>query len=199
MAERIIKSSLTVKSMGDPRKVAANMEHDGMLGLLGTIVGIVTGINTRTNDKDGTTYEGLVGAFAGIATDPQRPEVTSKICYLPDAVHEPIANTFKKAREKDDVANVRFALECGVRKGGIAGFSWEFKPLISDGAEEFDPLAEIRAAVKNKTALPLQTEQQKQDVAKNVQPPKEIAKPNAQTMQNRAETAAPDKKAAVKA
>jgi len=162
----VVKSSINVKSMGDPRKLAVNLTNDGDRSTLGTIIGIAQGVNRRADPKGGPDYVGLVGAFSAIPTDPQREEVRSTICYLPDAVHGPIAATLEKAREKDPTATVRFAMEAGVQKGGTAGFTWEFKPLYDGAAGSMvDPLATIRAALKGGAkALPAATADERQAI-----------------------------------
>lgn len=177
----VVKSSINVKSMGDPRKIAANLPHDGDKGVLGTIIGIALNVNRRSDPKGGPDYLGLTGAFAAIPTDPQREEVRSTICYLPDAVHGPIAATLEKAREADPTATVRFAMEAGVMKGGTAGFTWEFKPLF-DGNQGalVDPLAQIRGAIGTGVKLlPNATDAEKAAMAAqtNVTAPSRFEKP----------------------
>lgn len=163
----VVKSSINVKSMGDPRKLAANLEGDGMRAVLGTIIGIAQGVNRRADPKGGPDYVGLVGAFSAIPSDVQREEVRSTICYLPDAVHGPIAATLEKAREKDPTATVRFAMEAGVMKGGTAGFTWEFKPMFDGAAGAMvDPLASIRTAIKGgQKQIPASSEAEKAALA----------------------------------
>lgn len=163
----VVKSSINIKSAGDPKKVAANLEHDGMRAKLSTILGIATGINKRTDQKTGGTYEGLVGAFAVRPEDKTRAEVRSNICYLPDAVHGPIASHLKAQLEKDPTAQVRFVMESYVVKGGTAGFTWEYKPMFGAGdGVMIDPLAQIRSAVESGAkALPAPTAAEKDAAA----------------------------------
>lgn len=164
----VVKSSINVKSMGDPKKLAVNLPHDGDRAVLGTIIGIAQGVNRRADPKGGPDYVGLVGAFSAIPTDAQREEVRSTICYLPDAVHGPIASTLETVKEKDPTATVRFAMEAGVCKGGTAGFTWEFKPMFDGaGGAMVDPLAQIRTAIKGgQKAIPAPTADEKAAIAK---------------------------------
>lgn len=162
--EFVVKSSINVKSMGDPRKIAANLEHDGMKGVLGTIIGIAQGVNRRADPKGGPDYFGLIGAFCAMPTDPDREEVRSTICYLPDAVQGPIAASLETAQKTDPTAVVRFAMEAGVCKGGTAGFTWEYKPIIDGAAGAMiDPLAEIKAAIGGgQKQIPVQSAKEKE-------------------------------------
>lgn len=165
--EFVVKSSINVKSMGDPRRLAANLEHDGMKAVLGTIIGIAQGVNRRTDQKSGADYFGLVGSFLAMPADVEREEVRSTICYLPDAVHGPIAAAIEKMHETDPTAVVRFAMEASVQKGGTAGFTWEYKPMIDGPAgQAMDPLAEIKTAISGgQKSLPAQTATEKAALA----------------------------------
>lgn len=193
MAERenvgfVVKSSINVKSMGDPKKLAVNLEHDGMKAVLGTIIGIAQGVNRRMDPKGGADYVGLVGAFCAIPADPEREEVRSTICYLPDAVHAPIAATLEKAKETNPTATVRFAMEAGVCKGGTAGFTWEFKPMFDGAAGAMvDPLADMRKALSapGAKALPAPTAAEA-DALKN------MPQPQATRFDNKAADAKPE-------
>src|SRR5882762_232694 len=127
------KSSVNVKSTGNPLKLAVNLEKDGDTALLCTIIGIAQNVNRRADPKGGPDMVGLVGMFTNMPADAAGAEVRSKICYLPDSVHDPIAIMLDKAHETDPTAVVRFAMEAAVCKGGTVGFTWEFKPLF-DGA-----------------------------------------------------------------
>jgi hypothetical protein len=159
----IVKSSVNIKSLGDPRKLAANLESDGMRALLGTIIGIAQGVVRRADVAGGPDRVGLAGAFTAVPVEVNRPEVRSSICFLPEAILGPIIATIKTVRDKDPTATVRFAIEAGVQKGGTAGFTWEFRPMFDGSAGAMvDPLAELRTAVKSGVkALPKQTAAEK--------------------------------------
>lgn len=147
--EIIFKSSVNVKSMGSPQAlVNKDGALDGQVFILGTIIGIAQGINRRADPKGGPDMIGLVGMFAAIPADPTKNEVRSKICYLPDAVHDPVAAMLAKAQEKDPTDIVKFAMEASCRKGGTAGFTWELKPLFDNSAGvQVDPLAQLKSEV----------------------------------------------------
>lgn len=165
----VMKSSVNVKSMGNPQKTVAMMKENVEVELFGTIVGLASGVNRRADPKGGPDYMGLTGAFCAIPADPQRAEVRAMICYLPDAIHSPIAATLAAAHEKNETLQVRFAMEAYVRKGGTAGFTWEFKPVFDTSSKGVmvDPLASMRSAVTggNVKALPDMTTSEKTQAA----------------------------------
>lgn len=158
-ANFVVKASVNVKSLGDPKKLAVNLPADGDVALLGTIFGIAQGMNKRTSQDGMSSSYGLVGSFAAIPADPKRSEVHSNICYLPDQVQSQILASLRAAQETDPNAQVRFAMEASVCKGGQSGFTWEYRPLY-DGqtGSVIDPLASMRAAIKGgQKSLPAPT------------------------------------------
>lgn len=140
MTAASIKSSVNVKSAGgDPRKVAANLAHDGDKELFSSTIGEAHGVGSkRESVRDpGTFTQALLGYFENINAETGEA-VASKNGYLPDAIHDQVIAALDKG-----AGIVRFAFESYVVKGGTAGFTWlhEFKSDVSVA----DPVAEMRA------------------------------------------------------
>lgn len=164
----VIKSSVNIKSAGNPQKaVNADGVRDGDEVLVSTVFGIAQGTNRRANPNGVGDMVGLTGMFSCMPTDPDRPEVRGRICYLPDGIQDPIMAALAAAHEKDENAVVRFAVENYAQKGGTAGFTWIHKPIFDGaGGVVIDPLAGIRdAVVAGVKALPGATAQEKAQVA----------------------------------
>jgi hypothetical protein len=142
------KTSINVKAIGtDPKKVAANLEHDGDRALYSTIFGVAVGLSSqRADPRDPSKmYQGLGGTFE--VCSPDGLSVSSKILYAPEVIHNTIVAQLNQAER----AAIEFAFESYVVKGGTAGFSWEYRFLSEPNSEKpFDPLAALKSRLMPK-------------------------------------------------
>ncbi len=159
------KSSVTLKSAGgDPKKLAANLEHDGDTALFATIMGRATGIGSKRENLrvPGEYYEGIKGDFE--VSNPDTGEtVASSTLYAPDAIHDQLIAGLK---DKERTGPIEFAVEGYVVKGGTSGFTWKYVPLFqgTGNAPEIDTLADLRARIaEGKKALPAPAKGRKGD------------------------------------
>ena len=158
MAASTFKSSINVKSVGNPQKFIA--KHDlsvGQKGLFATIFGVANGVVKRADAKDPDKfYYGLKGTFEALSGDAENPSeaVGSSALFAPDAIHDRIAEQLlprKDANGKvvsDGATAVSFAFQAYVVAGGTAGFTWEYRFVQQGEPEEEDILASVRALIK---------------------------------------------------
>lgn len=139
-----VRNKLTVKDLGDGSLVkqlpAANAKH-----VLGTIVGIASGVRNRADKTDPTkTHTALIGDFLGVPSDSKMDRVRSSVCYLPEGIFGLIAG---KLQGESGVENVQFALEIATIKAtNAAGYTWSITPKVETA--EADPLEHLLEAAK---------------------------------------------------
>ena len=129
------RGKLVLKDLGNPDAIKSQPDTVRRL-VLGTLIGIADGFQERTNPKDGEVMEGLIGQFRSIPADPEADQLESGVLFIPDAFHNLIAATLRKAKETDANAKVNFAFEvASIRATNPQGRSWDFKPLIENETE----------------------------------------------------------------
>ena len=140
MAETIIKNKLVLKDLGNPAKVK-DLQGDKAKHVLGTIIGIASGVRRRANKTDPTKMdEGLLGNFEGVPNDKDADTVSSGVCYLPEGMFQMIASKLEGENAAD---SVQFAIEVAtVKANNPAGYTWAMTPKIDTA--EADPLAALR-------------------------------------------------------
>jgi hypothetical protein len=175
-----LSGKLTAKSLGwDRNRIGteiAKVPADGGRVLLGTIVGIVSGLRQTINNDTGEIQNGLKGQFRGVSTlgedsgkeigdkNPART-VTAGVCYLPGGIQEMIEGALAAAQDTtsggDARATVQFALKLfAIPATNRAGYSFDADNLVE--ATESDPLdALLTAATAEAPALTDQTEGKK--------------------------------------
>lgn len=133
MAERSQMSKLTVKDLGNPRKVT----EENPTNILGTIVGVATGIKIKV-DAAGQAFEAITGMFEGTRAD-NGNVVESGLLYLPGGFHEAITEQLKQ----EGTTAVRFAYSvASVHAKNPIGYSYAFKPLLKTARHS--PLEALR-------------------------------------------------------
>ena len=169
MATRL-SGKLTAKSLGwDRNRIGtevAKVPADGGRVLLGTIVGICSGLRQTVNGDTGEIQNGLKGQFRGVSSlgddtgkeigtgNPAR-SVTAGVCYLPGGIQEMIEGVLASAVEKDAKATVNFGLKLfAIPATNKAGYTFDADNLIE--AQEADPLSTLlaSAAAVEAPALP---------------------------------------------
>lgn len=142
--EVVIKNKLVLKDMGNPAKVK-ELDGDKAKHILGTILGVATGVRRRANKADPTKMdEGLTGTFEGVPTDAKLDRVQSGVLYLPEGMFQMIAAKLEGENAAD---SVQFAIEVAtVKAQNPAGYTWAFTPKIA--VMEADPLASMREQLK---------------------------------------------------
>jgi len=165
-----VRNKLVVKDLGDGSQVKG-MEAKNAKFVLGTIVGIATGVRNRQDKTDPTkSHTALVGDFMGIPSDDKMDRVRSSVCYLPEGIFGLIAG---KLQGENAVDNVQFALEIATIKAtNAAGYTWSITPKVE--TQEADPLAHL---LEQANVKPLAvTDQSKAGTATAANAPKEKAK-----------------------
>lgn len=157
----VSRPSLTVKSLGDPKKVLG-MDGDKARHLIGTIFGTANGVATKViTDKVGNTqtFEPIKGNFEGIPSVPQTEKgddgkeveitgIRSGTLYLPSGIHDQIAEALKAP----DAQPIKFAIEVyTIKAANAAGYTYEARAVLETTIA--DPLTEMRAALVGKTKL----------------------------------------------
>lgn len=145
-------SKLSVRSLGDPRKVIVNAPENETRWLHGTIIGEASGISKRTSPDGEKIHEGLAGVFEAIPTDAANEAQTSGVLYLPEGMAE---NFIKPFRGDNALSAMQLAIEVYVvRAKNPQGYSWELKPLLAEEGGH-DPLVALKAKLGDKLkALP---------------------------------------------
>jgi hypothetical protein len=164
-----LSGKLTAKSLGwDRNRIGtevAKVPADGGRVLLGTIVGLVSGLRQTVNNDTGEIQNGLKGQFRGISSlgddsgkeigdkNPART-VTAGVCYLPGGIQEMIEGALAQAQDTTSGGDVRATVKFGLKLYAIpatnkAGYSFDADNLIE--ATEDDPLDTL-LAVANDTA-----------------------------------------------
>ena len=134
MAKNNIRSKLVLKDLGNPDMIKSEPANVNRL-VLGTLVGEATGFLERTNPKDGTVMEGLIGSFRSIPAQVDGDIIESGVLYIPDAFHNLIAGALRDQLKKDSASKVGFAFEvASIRANNPQGRSWDFRPLIDNAA-----------------------------------------------------------------
>ncbi len=143
------RSKLAPKDLGAPALIKTMPENQKAY-LVGTFVGIATGIIKRKNPKDeNEVFEGLSGSFRAIPSVETLDELESGVLFIPDAFHNMIAAALAKVQKDDPTAELRFAIECSsVRANNPAGYSWDFKPLFDQGKNPLDELVKDAGVMK---------------------------------------------------
>lgn len=129
------RTKITLKDIGEPAlvKTLPPAEHQYVLG---TLIGIASKFVERNSPDGQDKFEGLGGTFRVIPADPQRDELESGILFIPDAFHNMIASVLRKGQDNDPNFEVKFAFEVSsVKANNAAGYSWDFKPMIENAAE----------------------------------------------------------------
>lgn len=130
-----IKNKVTVKDLGEPKKVLG-LDGDKARHVLGTIVGIATNVQRRTNRNDPTRMdEALVGDFKAIPakiTDEFQP-ISSGVCYLPSGAFNKIASILEG---ENAPKSVRFVMEVAtVKDKNAAGYTYSLVPKLAEAGE----------------------------------------------------------------
>jgi len=144
MRAATFKSSINVKSVGNPLKRLAELDMKaGEKALFATVYGKANGIVKRSDPKDPDKYYyGLKGTFEAVSSKEGSQPIGGAALYAPDAIHNLIVEQLKRGAE-----TVSFVFEAYVVAGGTAGFTWEYKFADQWEPEEDDILSDLRAAL----------------------------------------------------
>lgn len=129
---------------GEPMNAFASTPGEDLV-LLGYILGQATGVHVqRRTAPNGTEqlWHGLKGDFEGMPSDPRRSAHRAPICYLPEHIHETIA---QELETENGPKSVDFAFEVAVRKDAksSAGFVWLYSVIASPKPSQ-DRLAHLK-------------------------------------------------------
>lgn len=166
MASVIQKTKLTLKDIasGNPKKIMALLPEKEESIVVGTIIGIASGIKNGKGADGVTPAKGLAGDFEGTPADTELDVVRSGVCYLPEAFMNPIFDLLEKEGGPD---SVQFAAEVLLmRAANPAGYSWAMRPVQDQHAVENDPLKALRSALPKPSATPAIADQSKAKHAK---------------------------------
>lgn len=156
MANRSERSSITIKLLGDPKKVLG-MEGANARHFLGTIFGVAEKVKTKTGvDKAGNTvtFEPIIGNFEAVPATPVQGDegepptdaYQSGILYLPGGIHDRITEALKMP----DTPPIEFGIEVyTVKSSNAAGYTYDLKVLLDTKAA--DPLSAMRDAIALKS------------------------------------------------
>lgn len=139
MAERSQRTKLVLSDLGEPAIIKTRPESERSY-VLGTLIGTATKFVERKSLKqnaDGSQdiFEGLGGSFRSIPSDPEKAELESGVLFIPDAFHNVIANVLRPLIKEDGNGKVDFMFEVStIRAKNPAGYSWDFRPMISIAA-----------------------------------------------------------------
>jgi hypothetical protein len=151
MADRAImrgqRTKLSLADIGAPQILMSQPENIRFY-VMGAILGRATRFCESTSPDKSQTFEGLVGEFRMIPSDPSREELESTKLYLPEAFHNLIGDQLRKVMVSDKNpggdpnALIEFAMEAVViRAKNPVGYSWEMRPMIqSDVVNPLDAL-----------------------------------------------------------
>lgn len=144
MAQREIKSTgkITIKSLGDARKVAKDLSKDKSEVFYGAIFGIANKTVERASTDGMSTDEYLSGTFEAVPAMLERPVFQSNMCIMPEALQEPIA-----VLVGNGAAQFRYDVYL-VMAGD--GWQFDFRPTVAPANS--DPLADLRSAQPKKGA-----------------------------------------------
>lgn len=150
----ITRTKIVIKDLGDPKAVLADDAPSPML--MGTLIGIVEKTKTKVA-QNGDTFEALIGTFEAKRatetemtvkdeTDAERKVMVdtlrSGVCYLPAALHDPIAEAMKA----DNNLPQQFGLSVSVQKASNkAGFEYVINSFLAP--TRADPLASVRTHI----------------------------------------------------
>lgn len=144
----MLKNKLVLKDLGDPKSI---FKGDKPLIVLGTIVGIATGIFSKADGKDPTKiFSGLKGTFEGIPADQKEDAVQSGVLYLPDGIYNMLAANFQG---ENAATSIQFAIEVQVKKA-TNPIGYEFGFVQKGKLATADPLASLKEAAGLAKALP---------------------------------------------
>lgn len=98
---------------------------------IGVLLGKADGLVTRTDKKDGSSYEGLSGLFLMIPADKTKSELSSTILFIPDTPHDQVAVKIRAMVSPEKGAVIEFAFDLSsVPSKAPSGYNWQFKTLI---------------------------------------------------------------------
>lgn len=136
----IVLPKLTVKDMKcDPKRVLG-MEGDEARQMMCRIYGVAsdTKVKTLTDTRDGSVknYEQLKGQFRGInLTTGERFQ--SGILYLPEGIHELLAEPLKAAHAANEDAEVTFGFDVfSEKRKNVAGYGYGAVVLGEPAADD---------------------------------------------------------------
>lgn len=146
-------TKLAPKNIGDP-KPAGSLKADGDFIVLGTLMGIVTGVTVSKSPDQLKTYVGLKGAFEAVPTDAERPILHAGKCFMHESFMVPIIDQLGfdsetgKRREAEEgqsfASQVQFKAEVrAIKASNPIGYTWGLVNLMPPSAA--DPLAALRA------------------------------------------------------
>lgn len=140
---------LTVKDLGNPKKVDADTPRL----ILGTIIGRIISIKDIVDAK-GEAFPALVGTFEGEPADPGKDIVRANLLFLPSGFQEPLIAAYRELQGDDPKkeVSVEFAYEvASVTASNAQGYSYAFRPIFQQAAQ--DPLLALRGEVKRIVAV----------------------------------------------
>lgn len=141
-----VKSKLVAKDLGNPKGVMAFEEGSKKVHVLGTIIGIATGVKSKVMDN-GDVFEQIMGQFEGVRAD-NGEVIESGILYLPSGIQERLAEPLKR----EGATDIQFGIQIGTRLApNAAGYEYIVEQLHRPSAH--DPLEAIRASIKENLAL----------------------------------------------
>jgi hypothetical protein len=175
-----LSGKLTAKTLGwDRNRIGtevAKVPADGGRVMLGTFVGIASGLKHIINNDTGEVSNGLKGQFRGISslgddsgkeigdTNPPRA-VTAGVLYLPGGIQDMIEGSLAEAQSIDPKATVRFGIKLyAIPATNKAGYSFDADTLIE--AQEADPLADLLALATTPATAPAALEAPAVDTGK---------------------------------
>jgi hypothetical protein len=143
--EVIELTTMTVKSAGfNPKQILALPEADRKPVVMGSIMGITSGLKFGEDTKTGRTYVALIGDFiAKNYNEPNRTYMGGKL-FLPEGIHDRIVSATEgegvlNAKGKPVYNQVEFAIEIlVVPANNPQGYSYQGKALVE--AKPSDPL-----------------------------------------------------------
>ncbi len=158
MALRSQRTKLTLKDLGEPAIIKAQPE-DVKKYMVGTLIGIARGFTERSSADKSEKFEGLLGSFRAIPSDPKADEIESGVLFLPEAFHNLIAAKLRAELQDGKSGQCKFAYEVSsIRAKNPAGYSWDFTPLVDQEAgnpldEWIEAVAAVLPAPKKKLLL----------------------------------------------
>lgn len=143
MADKLTKSKIVAKDLGNAKAVLAKEEGDKTPHILGTIIGIARRVQTKLA-PNGDAHEQIIGEFE--AVNATTGEVyDSGVLYLPGGIHERLSSALKG----ESVEPIEFAIELStVRSTNAVGYEYRARSLME--TKLADPLQLIREAVAAK-------------------------------------------------
>lgn len=150
-------------AFGQPKPVLAAMPQDadklpieGTAVKVGSVFGTATKAVQVTRQKpngDTESWNALDGNFEAIPTNEAMPITRAPRCFLPDHLHQMIADQLADETDADGVvtkpgaSNVGFAFDVLVvaKKSSSTGFVWQYQAKADFAT--VDPLAALRALV----------------------------------------------------